>query len=171
MVHLFKYSPKVIRHFTIQNFQHADVLVHKHSLVIMQLTLTLWYQKMTLVEVQCDDAKTEYRQKLLAKNMQSNGWPLKSPAIFTVHPALNSSAEGLKVGCEKAVSLLNMPWRYTQVWRWVTNFMSLLIWPLRETDIGNYWNQFLMFCWPSIIVYQYNETNVIHFLFSFTILM
>jgi hypothetical protein len=28
------------------------------------------------------------------------------------------------------------------------------------------WSTTLMFCWPCIIVYQYIETNVIHFLFN-----
>jgi hypothetical protein len=27
-------------------------------------------------------------------------------------------------------------------------------------------NIYLMFCWPCIIVYQYSETNVMHFLFD-----
>ena len=36
----------------------------------MKLTLTLWYQKMTSVNVQRDVEKTEHRQKLLAKNIE-----------------------------------------------------------------------------------------------------
>jgi len=63
----------------------------------MKLTLTLWCQT-TSVKVQGDVEKTEHRQKLLAKNMQSNGQPLKSSAFCTVYLALNSSAKGLKVG-------------------------------------------------------------------------
>jgi hypothetical protein len=29
-----------------------------------------------------------------------------------------------------------------------------------------YTNQYLLFCWPFIILYQYSETNMMHFLFS-----
>jgi len=53
---------------------------------------------MTSIKVQCEVEKTEHCQKLLAKNMQCNGRPLKSLAFRTVHPALNSSVKGLRVG-------------------------------------------------------------------------
>jgi hypothetical protein len=54
MVIYLKILSKCHKKLAVQNFQHVDVLVHKHTLVTMKLTLTLWYQKMTSVKVQCD---------------------------------------------------------------------------------------------------------------------
>lgn len=66
---------------TTQKFEHTDVPVHKHTSVTMKLNLTLWYQKMTSVNVQRDVEKTEHCQKLLAKNMQINGRPIEIPSL------------------------------------------------------------------------------------------
>jgi hypothetical protein len=71
---------------------------------------------------------------------------------------------------QKTSELLMGPERFMRhkilpaVWWWwwssssslSTNFM--FCWPCISIN--------LMFCWPCIIVYQYSETNVMHFLFS-----
>ena len=43
-----------------------------------------------------DAEKTERHLKSLAKNMQSNGWPLKPCVFCRIHRALNSGTKGLK---------------------------------------------------------------------------
>ena len=59
--------------------------------------ITLWLQKLTLVETQCGAEETEWYPNWLAKNMQSNGWPFKSWVFCWVHWVLNSGARGLTV--------------------------------------------------------------------------
>jgi hypothetical protein len=63
--------------------------------VKLHLILTLWHQKSAIVDVQCYDEKPECPQQLSVKNMQSNGWRLKSRVFCRVRWELDSSCKGL----------------------------------------------------------------------------
>jgi len=44
--------------------------------------------------MKCDAEKTTHHLKLSAKNMGSNGWPIKYLVFCRVHRTLNSGARG-----------------------------------------------------------------------------
>jgi hypothetical protein len=68
--------------------------------------------------------------------------------------------------CNRQQGCQYCKWIYrvcTQTWRWKQHAAS------KRRDI--HWItqcqlSYLMFCWPCIIVYQYNETNAMHFSFN-----